>query len=181
MVILCKTRYYNHTYLHYNPNAKRELDAWHPASRRPPGTDEETLSMSEESPIQRRGPDNQTWFLVATAGGDTEAAILKGALESAGIPVWAYRESAGRALGLGIGPLGATFLYTTEKFYETALDILAGPDESEALEDGDYLAGEAVTLDDEDDEDEDAPWDEDDEDEDEDDGDWDEDDEDDDF
>jgi hypothetical protein len=112
--------------------------------------------MSEDHPIQRRGPDNQTWFLVATAGGDTEAAILKGALESAGMPVWVYRESAGRALGLGVGPLGATFLYTTEPYYEAALDLLAGPDAPDELEDGDYVPGEAVYVD-EDDEDD---WDE---------------------
>ena len=107
--------------------------------------------MHEDSPIQRRGPDDRTWFLVATAGGDTEAAILKGALESAGIPVWVYRESAGRALGLGIGPLGASFLYTTEPFYEAALDLLAGPDAPDELEDGDYLDGEATYADDDED------------------------------
>ena len=100
--------------------------------------------MSENHPTQRRGPDDQTWFLVATAGGDTKSAILKGALESAGIPVWVYRESAGRALGLGVGPLGATFIYTTEPFYEAALDLLAGPDAPDALEDGDFVDSKAV-------------------------------------
>lgn len=139
--------------------------------------------MSEDHPTQRRGPDDQTWFLVATAGGDTEAAILKGALESAGIPVWVYRESAGRALGLGVGPLGATFLYTTEPFYEAALDLLAGPDEPDELEDGDYLAGEAVYVDDDEEDDEDDDWDDEDDDpwDDEEDDDWDDEDDDDDW
>ena len=133
--------------------------------------------MSENHPTQRRGPDDQTWFLVATAGGDTKSAILKGALESAGIPVWVYRESAGRALGLGVGPLGATFIYTTEPFYEAALDLLAGPDAPDALEDGDFVDSHAVSLDEDDEEEEeDDEWDDDDED----DEDWDDDDEDDD-
>jgi hypothetical protein len=95
----------------------------------------------DDQRITRRGPGQRTWYQVATAGGEAEAALIKGLLESNGIPVWVYFESAGRAIGLGVGPLGATYLYTTAEYYEDALDLLAD-DGSPELDEGYIDLGE---------------------------------------
>jgi len=80
--------------------------------------------MSENQPNTRRGADGRLWVEVATASGEAEAAILRGVLDGEGIPVWEYRESAGRAIGLGVGPLGTTTLYVPEELYEDAVALL---------------------------------------------------------
>jgi len=90
----------------------------------------------EESPIIRRGPDNQPWYVVATALGEAEAAIISGLLESADIPVWVYQESAGRAIGLQIGLLGTVEILTPEAYYDEACDLLEADDDDSMLEDG---------------------------------------------
>ncbi len=76
--------------------------------------------------MNRQGPDERNWFVVATASGEAEASIYVGLLKSAGIPVWVYRESAGAAIGLGVGILGTVFIMTPEEFHEDALALLEG-------------------------------------------------------
>ncbi len=80
--------------------------------------------MAEERRVTRRGPDNRDWYVVATAFGEAEAAIITGLLESADIPVWVCRESAGRALGLGMGILGTIEIVTPEQYYAEAMTLL---------------------------------------------------------
>jgi hypothetical protein len=93
--------------------------------------------MTEEKRITRRGQDGRTWYVVATALGDAEAAIVAGLLKSAGIPVWAYRESAGWALGLNVGLLGTIEILTPGEYYEEAMALLEeGEVEAPQLEDG---------------------------------------------
>ena len=46
------------------------------------------------------------WVPLADKVSPAEAEVLKGLLESQGIPVYIAREGAGRALGLVVGPLG---------------------------------------------------------------------------
>ncbi len=82
-----------------------------------------------DSPMTRPGPEGQTWIEVAVAYGETQAAILAGVLESAGIPVLVYRESAGRALPVNIGRLGEVTVLTLEPFYEEALALLEVDDD----------------------------------------------------
>lgn len=97
-------------------------------------------------PASRRGPDNRTWHVVATVGSEAEAAIITGRLESAGIPVWVYRESAGAAIGLTMGLLGSVYVMTPESYYEEAMTLLEGGDSPELddgapeLDDGDTIA-----------------------------------------
>jgi hypothetical protein len=45
-------------------------------------------------------------IVVETTSGIIEAEILRGLLEAQGITVWLSQESAGRAIGLSVGPLG---------------------------------------------------------------------------
>lgn len=123
--------------------------------------------MSEDKPNTRRGTDGRVWVEVATASGEAEAAILRGVLDSEGIPVWEYRESAGRAIGLGVGPLGVTTLYVPEEFHEDAMTLLdLGATEDEIWDEEDEaLWADQAEFDDEQ-EDEDAlDWEDDEEDE----------------
>ncbi len=101
--------------------------------------------MDERFPSTRRGPDNRPWYVVATAYGEAEAAIVAGLLKTAGIPTWVYWESAGRALGLTMGVLGTTDILTPEEYYEEAMVLLEGDDvdlleSGSALDDADFSA-----------------------------------------
>ncbi len=92
--------------------------------------------MTGERRIRRRGPDDRNWYVVAAIGGEARAAIVTGLLESAGIPVWTYRESAGVAIGLTVGVLGTVTIMVPESYYEEAMALLEA-DESRLLEEGD--------------------------------------------
>lgn len=48
----------------------------------------------------------EEYVTVETVAGMLEAEIVRGLLEAAGLSVWLSRESAGKAIGLGVGPLG---------------------------------------------------------------------------
>ena len=125
--------------------------------------------MSENQPNTRQGPDGRLWFEVATASGEAEAAILRGALDGEGIPVWEYHESAGRAIGLGVGPLGTTTLYVPEEFYEDAAALLELGETEETIwdEEDEALWADQAEYEDEDDleGEDDLDWDDEEEDE----------------
>ena len=55
----------------------------------------------------------------------TEAAIIKGRLESHDIPAIAQQEAIGSVFGLTIGPLGSARVLVPEPLAERALEILA--------------------------------------------------------
>ena len=54
-----------------------------------------------------------------------EANIIKGRLESQGIPALAQQEAIGSVLGLTVGPLGSARVLVPEPLVEQALAILA--------------------------------------------------------
>ena len=85
-------------------------------------------------PMTRPGPQGQNWIEVAVAFGETQAAILAGVLETAGIPVLVYRESAGRALPVNVGRLGEITIMTLESHYEEALALLDEDDDAPLLD-----------------------------------------------
>lgn len=87
--------------------------------------------------MRREGPDGQMWIEVAIAHGEAQAAIIAGMLESAGLPVLVYRESAGLALPVQFGRLGEVTVLTLEAYYDEALALLDAEDESDLLEEGD--------------------------------------------
>ncbi|MBN1966575.1 MAG: hypothetical protein JW910_18125 [Anaerolineae bacterium] len=95
------------------------------------------MTDQDNTPITRPGPGGKLWYVVATVNGDELAALVAGQIESAGIPVWVYREAAGRAIGLTMGLLGASDVLVPEEYYEDALNLLDAEDEDDpALDDG---------------------------------------------
>lgn len=68
---------------------------------------------------------NDAYVLIATAAGRLEAEILRGLLEAHGVPVWLLGESAGSAIGLGVGPLGEVDIRVPAEYEERAREILA--------------------------------------------------------
>lgn len=101
--------------------------------------------MSQEEHI-RRSLDNRPWYVVATAPGEAVAAIIAGRLKTAGIPVWIYRESAGAAIGLSVGPLGTVEVLVPEDYYEEALALLEA-DDAPLLDDGAPPLDDGETID----------------------------------
>ncbi|MFP3854690.1 MAG: putative signal transducing protein [Anaerolineales bacterium] len=67
---------------------------------------------------------SKEYTIIATASGNVEAEILRGMLEAGGVQVWLRRESAGRAFGLNVGPLGRVELAVAVEQEEEALQIL---------------------------------------------------------
>jgi hypothetical protein len=65
------------------------------------------------------------WVVVESVPGDLQAEILRGLLEAQGIPVLLSRESAGRAIGLGVGPLGEVIILVHAENQQDALSVLA--------------------------------------------------------
>lgn len=64
------------------------------------------------------------WVTIYKTLGLLPAQIMAGRLEAEGIPVRAWQEGAGQALGLTIGLLGNGHVAVPESFAEQARDIL---------------------------------------------------------
>ena len=62
---------------------------------------------------------------VGTASGMLEAEILRGLLESAGIPVFLSHEAAATTYGFGVGPLAEVDLLVPSSKQEEARQLLA--------------------------------------------------------
>lgn len=76
-------------------------------------------------PIKKRGPDRETWCVVAYAVGMTDAEIPAGLLRTAGIPVYLFREAlASSALPLSVGRIGGVQVAVPETFYAEAMALL---------------------------------------------------------
>ena len=63
--------------------------------------------------------------VVDEADGLLEAEILRGLLEANGIAVWLSGESAGAALGLGVGPMATIEILVVAEVAEQAQRILS--------------------------------------------------------
>jgi hypothetical protein len=68
--------------------------------------------------------DYDRWEVVDTVNGNLEAEILRGLLEAQGIKVRINQEGAGKAIGLGVGPLGQVQILTPAYDVENAREIL---------------------------------------------------------
>lgn len=64
------------------------------------------------------------WEIVAQLPGITPATIVAGRLQAEGIPVRAWQEGAGQALGLTVGLLGTGYVAVPEEYAEQAQRIL---------------------------------------------------------
>jgi hypothetical protein len=65
------------------------------------------------------------WVVIENVPGDLQAEILRGLLEAQGIPVLLSRESAGRAIGLSVGPLGEVVILVRAENLQEAQRVLA--------------------------------------------------------
>ncbi|HRQ36464.1 MAG TPA: hypothetical protein PLD25_00935 [Chloroflexota bacterium] len=84
-------------------------------------------------------PGGQTevkWKVVAETAGITNATIVGGRLQSEGIPVRVWQESAGQAFGLTVGLLGMGYVAVPAEYETQALEILE-TDESDFVDDAD--------------------------------------------
>jgi hypothetical protein len=82
----------------------------------------------EDESAQETNPGEQKeirWEIVARMPGITPATILAGRLQAEGIPVRAWQEGAGQALGLTVGLLGTGYVAVPEEYAAHALEILA--------------------------------------------------------
>jgi hypothetical protein len=67
---------------------------------------------------------DEEFVVVETTSGLIEAEILRGLLEANDITVWLSHESAGKAIGLSVGPLGQVDLMVPATQAEEAKKIL---------------------------------------------------------
>lgn len=68
---------------------------------------------------------DESWVVVTTVSGEIQAEIIKGLLEAQGISVFLNQEGAGRAYGIGVGPLGEVQLLVPHTQEEAAQQVLA--------------------------------------------------------
>jgi len=103
---------------------------WRGRDSREETTDKEITSGGEQ-PVR--------WVAVAVNLSPTEAIVIKGRLESEGIPAMVQQEAVGAVLGLTVGPLGSAKVLVPEPLAEQALAILAETFEVEKEDDEDYF------------------------------------------
>ena len=68
---------------------------------------------------------NNEWVVLEYVPGDLQAEILRGLLEAQGIPVFMSQESAGKAIGLTVGPLGEVTILVRAEDLQDAQRVLA--------------------------------------------------------
>ena len=88
------------------------------------GQDETSEAAAEKTPGESR---ETRWEVVAVTNGVAAAAIIRGHLESEGIPTRMQHEPAGVAIGLIFGKLGEAKVLVPEPLAERALEILNQP------------------------------------------------------
>jgi hypothetical protein len=89
------------------------------------------ISFMSDNRLIRYTPDHKTWIVVAYAPDMVTAEIPAGLLRSAGIPVFLFREAAGSsAIPVTFGLLGGVEVGVPEAYYQEALTLIEGDDES---------------------------------------------------
>ncbi|MBE7554146.1 MAG: DUF2007 domain-containing protein [Anaerolineales bacterium] len=104
---------------------------WLHRNREGEATDDETTPGGEET---------TKWVVIRTNISPGEAVVIRGRLESEGIPAVVQQEAVGSVLGLTVGPLGSAKVLVPESLAEKALEILA---ETFEVEGDDEEAAEA--------------------------------------
>jgi hypothetical protein len=85
-------------------------------------------SSREEADDKETAPGGDQpvrWVAVGLNLNPAEAMVIKGRLESEGIPALVQQEAVGAVLGLTVGPLGSARVLVPEPLAEQALAILA--------------------------------------------------------
>jgi hypothetical protein len=89
-------------------------------------------ASSKEKESTPGGRAEVRWKTVASAPGLTTAMIIAGRLKAEGLPVHAWQEGAGQAMGLTVGILGTAHVAVPEEYVDKALTILNDVEEDEA-------------------------------------------------
>lgn len=71
------------------------------------------------------GEEAAKWVVIRANISPGEAMVIRGRLESEGIPAVVQQEAVGAVLGLTVGPLGSARVLVPEPRAEQALEILA--------------------------------------------------------
>jgi hypothetical protein len=102
-------------------------------------SDSESQSLNlplDGNETTRGGRTEIRWEVVAETAGLTPATIIAGRLQSEGIPVRAWQEGAGRALGLTVGLLGTGYVAVPDDYADEARRIL---DDTEPVDESDEV------------------------------------------
>jgi len=99
-----------------------------------PWSNQENDSIEDSAETTPSGTESVRWVVVAENLNPGEAVIVKGRLESEGIPAIVQQEAMGIVLGLTVGPLGAARLLVPEPHADNALTILAETFETDEAE-----------------------------------------------
>ncbi|MCL4264213.1 MAG: hypothetical protein KJ069_13400 [Anaerolineae bacterium] len=83
------------------------------------------------------GQKEVKWKVVAETAGIANATIIGGRLQSEGIPVRVWQESAGQAFGLTVGLLGTGYVAVPAEYETQALEMLE-TDASDLVDDEDW-------------------------------------------
>jgi hypothetical protein len=78
-----------------------------------------------EAEITSGGEEPVKWVVIRANVSPGEAVVVRGRLESEGIPAVLQQEAVGAVLGLTVGPLGSARVLVPESLAEQALAILA--------------------------------------------------------
>jgi Putative prokaryotic signal transducing protein len=100
-------------------------------------------SVAKTTPGDEESP---RWVVVAIVS-FLEAEVMRGKLESEGIPCLLQREAAGSVFGITIGPLGEVRVLVPEPLADRAYDLLNEnevDDENEVTDDDDLSADEQL-------------------------------------
>lgn len=82
------------------------------------------------------GDEPVKWVVIRANLSPGEAVVIRGRLESEGIPAVLQQEAVGAVLGLTVGPLGSARVFVPEPLAEQALVILAETFEVDRDEEG---------------------------------------------
>jgi hypothetical protein len=96
----------------------------------------EQATDSETTP---GGDQSVRWVAVGVNLSPSEAVVIRGRLESEGIPVMVQQEAVGAVLGLTVGPLGSARVLVPEPLAEQVLAILAETFDVDEEDDEDFV------------------------------------------
>ena len=81
------------------------------------------------------GAEATPWVVIAVNLTPMEAVIIKGRLDSEGLPAWVQQEAVGTMLGLTVGPLGSVKILVPEALAAQSIALLADTFETDEVDD----------------------------------------------
>lgn len=89
----------------------------------------------------------EPWILIDEVYGELQAEILRGLLESQGIPVILNQEGAGRAYGINVGSLGRIELLVPANLSQEARQVIDDYYAGISAEEGNEITDDGDSLD----------------------------------